>query len=372
MPAAVLALPGDRPVGLQMRVLDPRRRIGPLVHDVGLAEALGHVADLALERAEDVAVLRDDVVLVVQQGGARFHRGHRVEHRRQDLVVDGQGPHAGLGCGLAFGHDRGDALPGEARDVVQHVGVVGIDEVILVQGRAVEPAGHVFPGIDRDHARHAQGLGPVDARDARMGVRRAQHLQVQQALNGGVHRVARLAGQDGVGKRVRQAGAAGLAGQVLLDVDPAVQRVLDRAIARTAAEVALQGMRQIVLVRLECGRGRGHDHAGRTVAALEGLGVVEGLLHRMKRAVLGEPLDGRDPAAFAAEGGHEAGMVGLAVDPHGAGAAVAGVAALLDAEHFKVAQEGAQALAGFRLGGVAPAIDVERAHASSARICSAK
>ena len=39
-----------------------------------------------------------------------------------------------------------------------------------------------------------------------------------------------------------------------------------------------------------------------------------------------------------------------AVEPDGAGAAIAGVAALLDAEAAVLAQEGAQALAGFRLG----------------------
>ena len=39
----------------------------------------------------------------------------------------------------------------------------------------------------------------------------------------------------------------------------------------------------------------------------------------------------------------------LAVEPDGAGAAIAGVAALLDAEAAVVAQEGAQALAGKRL-----------------------
>ena len=39
-----------------------------------------------------------------------------------------------------------------------------------------------------------------------------------------------------------------------------------------------------------------------------------------------------------------------AVEPDRAGAAIAGVAALLDAEHAALAQEGAQALAGPRLG----------------------
>ena len=52
-------------------------------------------------------------------------------------------------------------------------------------------------------------------------------------------------------------------------------------------------------------------------------------------------------------------MERLAVDMHGAGAAITGVAALLDAEHIEIAQERAQALAGRRLGRIAAAIDVD-------------
>ena len=46
-----------------------------------------------------------------------------------------------------------------------------------------------------------------------------------------------------------------------------------------------------------------------------------------------------------------------AVEPDGAGAAIAGVAALLDAEDATLAQEGAQALSGLRLGGKQLAVD---------------
>ena len=105
-------------------------------------------------------------------------------------------------------------------------------------------------------------------------------------------------------------------------------------------------------------RGGGHDHAGGAEAALEGLRIEEGLLHRMQRAVLGQPLDGGDLAAGGAEGRHQAGMHRLAVEPDRAGAAIAGIAALLDAEHAAIAQEGAQALSGRRLGGEQFAVDV--------------
>ena len=134
-----------------------------LVDGVGLLEALGDVADLALEGAEDVAVVGDDLVLVVQDRRARLHGGHRIEHRGQDLVVDDQRAHAGLGRRLALADHRGEALADEAGDVVQHVGVVGIDQMVLVQRGAVEPARHVLPGVDGDDAGNGQRLAPVDA-----------------------------------------------------------------------------------------------------------------------------------------------------------------------------------------------------------------
>ena len=106
----------------------------------------------------------DDLVLVVQQRRAGLHGGDRIEHRRQDLVLDlaARGTPASA-ARLGFADHRGDALADEAGDVVQHVGVVGIDQMVLVQRGAVEPARHVFPGIDGDDARDGQRLGLVDA-----------------------------------------------------------------------------------------------------------------------------------------------------------------------------------------------------------------
>ena len=64
-----------------------------------------------------------------------------------------------------------------------------------------------------------------------------------------------------------------------------------------------------------------------------------------------QAFDGGDLAAVGAEGRDQAAVHRLAVEIDGAGAAVAGVAALLDAEMAELAQEGAQALAG---GGRSP------------------
>ena len=168
-----------------------------------------------------------------------------------------------------------------------------------------------------------------------------------------------------------QARAAGLAGDVLLGIHHAVQRIVDRVIAGAATEIALEHARQVVERILIEGR-RGHDHAGGAVAALEGLRIEKGLLHGMKLAVPSEPLDGGDLALLGAKGRHQAAVERHAVEPDGAGAAVALVAALLDAEPAVVAQEGAQALAWCRLGGKHLAVDRElHRAASSSRICTA-
>ena len=65
---------------------------------------------------------------------------------------------------------------------------------------AVEPARHVLPGEDLDHARHRQRPLAADAQDAGMGMRRAQHLEVQQPLHRHVHGVAGVAGDDRLGR----------------------------------------------------------------------------------------------------------------------------------------------------------------------------
>jgi hypothetical protein len=59
----------------------------------------------------------------------------------------------------------------------------------------------------------------------------------------------------------------------------------------------------------------------------------------MRTAVVArKTLDGGDGMAVGAEGRDDAAMHRLAVDQHGAGAAVAGVAAFLDAEMPELAQ----------------------------------
>jgi hypothetical protein len=142
-------------------------------------------------------------------------------------------------------------------------------------------------------------------------------------------------------------------------------------------------------------RGRRHDHASAAITALECLSIEKGLLHWMQLAVLGETFDGGDLTTGGSERRHQARMDRLAVEPNRTGAAIAGVAALLDPEHAAIPKERPEALAGLRLGGKELPVDGEThlaagwarpaqwhiadivhapapGAASSARICSVK
>ena len=73
------------------------------------------------------------------------------------------------------------------------------------------------------------------------------------------------------------------------------------------------------------------DLPRRAVAALEGVVLDERGLHRVQRLGRAEALDGGDVDAFLHHRERQAGVDAAAVDEHGAGAALAAVAALLGA-----------------------------------------
>jgi hypothetical protein len=267
-------------------------------------------------------------------------------------------------------------LTDETDDIVENVGVVGVYEVIFMGRGRVELARNILPGEDSNHPGNRHRVVAFDGLDACMGVRRAQAFQMQRALHRNVERVAGLSGDDRFRKGVAQARAARLPRDIRLDIDDAVQRVIDAVVTGAAAEIALQQARQILacLLLLE-GRG-GHDHAGGAEATLKGLRIEKGLLHRMQLAALREPLDRRDGAPGRPIGRHQTAVERRAVEPDRTGTAIALVAAFLDAEAAVLAQKGAQALARCRFGRDALAVD-DKIHialpgrASSARTCSA-
>ena len=207
-----------------------------------------------------------------------------------------------------------------------------------------------------------------------MRMRRAQQLDVAQALDRYVEGEARLAGDDiGAGRR-RHIVADAAAGVAIFGVAFPCDRILDGAIAGAAAQIAFQRTRTIGALRLG-ERSGGHDHAGCAEAALKALRVEKRLLHRMQFVAGREAFDGGDLAAFGAKRRHQARMHRLAVQIDGAGAAIAGVAALLDAEMAERTQERAQTLSRGGPLGEGLAVDVEchrAAPPSSARISCAK
>src|SRR5262249_49549899 len=91
-------------------------------------------------------------------------------------------------------------------------------------------------------------------------------------------------------------------------------------------------------------RDGGHDHAGRTDAALRAAVLHERRLQRMTSA---ETFDRRHRRPIGVDGGNEAGIHRRAVDEHSAGAALAFAAALLRSGQAAVlAQRVEQALHG--------------------------
>ena len=123
-------------MGLQVDVLDALGDVGRLVDRRGLGEAGVRVALAVVQLGDDVPF--GDGVLGVQHRRSRQHRRFRVGDRRQEPVLDPDGAAGPCGERLAVGHDRGDALAGEAHEPVQDDAVGRIVADLLVQAGRVE------------------------------------------------------------------------------------------------------------------------------------------------------------------------------------------------------------------------------------------
>src|SRR5690349_466280 len=125
---------------------------------------------------------------------------------------------------------------------------------------------------------------------------------------------------------------AHLLGSVLHGLD-------DVHVAGTAAQIARDRLADLlfarVLVRGE-ERARGHEHARRAESALQAVLLGEAFLHRMQLPALLQAFDRGDLAAVRLHGEHGARLHRLAVEVHGAGAAVAGVAADVGSGHAEI------------------------------------
>ncbi len=311
----------------------------------------------------------------VKQRRAWCDRLRRIDHRRQDVVIDLEPTAAFFSCCLGFSNHGGDLLSDEAHDIVEHAGVVRIHPGFFVPRGGEQAVRRVFVGQDRMHAGHGQRRGLVDRDDLGVRMRRAGELDVQQTLHRRIEGIARRAAHHLRSGRRRQAAAEGGAGSGVFDIVLAVKRVLDRAIAGAAAYVSFQRRAEILPLCL-VQRCAGQDHARGAEPALKGLRIEKRLLHRVRAAIGREAFDGGDGMAVGAKRWNETAMHRLAVEQHRTGAAVAGVATLLDAEMPEVAQESPQALSGAGIFRKFLAVDLKchgcAGPCSSPRICSAR
>src|SRR6185437_9066266 len=109
-------------------------------------------------------------------------------------------------------------------------------------------------------------------------------------------------------------------------------RLDDIVVAGAAADVAFQLLANSAVVEVIALTAhhidRGHDHAGRAIAALQAVVLAERLLHWMQRTVRrSQTLNGEYVGAFQLQRQHGAGFHRLAVDVYDAGAALRRVAA---------------------------------------------
>ena len=374
--------PADGRVRLQVGV---RHSLGlpAAAHDVGGARQPGRdVTVFAVQLGHQVAgrvgkPARDGILVPVHQGSAGQESGVRVEDGGERFVVDLDQAAGGLGDGQGVGDDGRDALAVEPHHRIEHEGVVGVVEAVLVSGGGEQGGRGVGVGEHGVHPRQGGGRVGPDRADARVRLRALQHAEVQEAGHRDVEGVRLLPAHHAFAGGSSQGGADGAGAPPGLDdraeaVDGGVgaaDGVLDGAVAGASAQVALEQVGQVVQVVIGQGGG-GHDHAGGAEPALEAGGVDEPLLDRGQVAGQAESGHGRDLCALGPERRVDAGVHRSAVDQHGAGAAVAGVAALLDFEVLLVANEGAQALPGGRRGVEGFSVDLQ-SHERSPRASSA-
>ena len=265
-------------------MLHPLGRKRALIGYRGLRQRGGDIAEFAMDFRDDVARRIGDPMgrrlVAVDDRRARCDRLRGIDHRGQDFIIDREPTTAFFGGGLGVGDHGGDLLPDEADDLVEHFGVVRVHPVLLMPRRREQPVRRVLISQHRLHAGNFQRGALVDRNDLRVRMRRAQHLDVQQAFRGDIERVALGAAHHVRAGGRGQAAAERGAGRSVLDIGLAVERILDRTITGAAADVALQRRAEVLALRL-VQRRTGQDHTGGAEPALKTLRVEKRLLHRM-------------------------------------------------------------------------------------------
>ncbi len=342
-------------LGFDIAVFDEGGREGAAGCDTGPGEGRIGIAALHETAAHDVARMA-----CVQQRRAGRHRGVRSGERRQFLPGhrEGGGIEAGHGRGLA--HHGGDGFAAVAG------GGFGEHRLVLKGGNDAKGvlAGNV--GGSQHHQPQCNGVGDGEAR---VCVRRPDEFHHQRARRRDVvaERFGAVELCVAVQTRDRAADGAVPCQRRLVSghrIARAHHGVDDLAIPGASAQHAAEGILDLRFGRdRRCAQKRdGADHHPRRAdAALGGLMARE--IFRQTDALrrMAQGARGLDVAARRAVGGHQAGAMGGAVDQHGAGAAIARVAADLDVAGAQpVAQGLRQTFARFRFCADARAIEGER------------
>ena len=200
----VLVAVGDAALGLDIALVHRLGIVFALDHHIGFGEAGLHVAHPEVEPLDDVgrripgALDALAAQMVVQDRRARLHRLDRVDHMRQQLVLDLDQLERALGDGLAGRGHRGDRMAVIEDLLARH------DVARQIARRGAErELRKIVPGDHRLHPRQGFRRRNVDRLQDRVRVRAPEDLGEQHA------------GQDQIGAEL---GAPGdLVGPVLLD-----------------------------------------------------------------------------------------------------------------------------------------------------------
>src|ERR1700730_1515082 len=141
------------------------------MNGVGCREPFLDAANLTMDFGIDITLRL--APFMVEDRGIRLHRDRRVENRGQNFVIHPDFATGGFCSSFALSNDRNDPLAHEANEVVENVGVVGVDQVILMYGSAEKAAGNILPGKNLDNTRDGQRRLGVNASDARVSMWRA-------------------------------------------------------------------------------------------------------------------------------------------------------------------------------------------------------
>src|SRR5215469_10354123 len=127
MDPSVFTSPGNCAVGFEMNMLNPWRRIGHLVDRICCGESFFYASDLTVDLGVDITM--GIVPFVVKDWRVWFHRGNRIENRRQNLVINLHGAAPGFGERFAFCDYGDDALPCESHHLVKNPRIVRVDQM---------------------------------------------------------------------------------------------------------------------------------------------------------------------------------------------------------------------------------------------------